>query len=266
MAYRDDLPVIAKMKASTQSTLVKLLMVSLLMAGSILITACTKQSTTPTSMVNPTGQSVSAATQGSITQDSTRQPGSLGQSSTPPIFQTTTPTLTPPVTPTEACWVIITADRAVLRTGPGRNYAIAGTATKGEKYLLLGRNHVGDWLYILFGLDKNAWLPAILGKISCNLNSLPEIPGPLTPIPPQTPTATKPTQQPYGGGLLIPPDLAGAAPVPAANPVRAELSMLMLLILGGVLVVINGRIFLPKSKAILKRSSQYILQLLTSVL
>ena len=265
MLYLNDHPIDPVMRGRPQGTKIKTLMVIILLALLILITGCTKRQPTTTSFVEPTGQTEIAHMEGSPLPETTGQPVLETQSAIPPVIYTPTSILTPPVTPTETCWVVVTADRAVLRAGPGRNYSIIGTATKGERYRLLGRNQVGDWLYILYGQDRNAWIPAILVRFSCDINSLPEIPGPLTPAPVQTPTPPKPTTEPYGGGLLIPPDLDGALPVPAPNSARIYLSILILLTLIGVSVMSNRQVFLSKTKVIAKLSARYILQLITSI-
>jgi uncharacterized protein YgiM (DUF1202 family) len=58
-----------------------------------------------------------------------------------------------------------------LRSGPGTNYAIAGSLRQGEQVTVIGRNDVGDWL-LVEGEGRAAWVFAELVSVEGDVTTL----------------------------------------------------------------------------------------------
>jgi len=87
-----------------------------------------------------------------------------------------------------------TANRkANLRSGPGTNYAVAGSAQQGQALRITGRTAAGDW----YRLDSGAWIAAFLvNGVPTGLNVV-EAPALPTPVPPPAPAVpASPTATP----------------------------------------------------------------------
>ncbi len=237
----------------------------MLILSGLIISGCSKKTAQPTPESQPGEKTIPAQPSKSPGPASSIQQTQTSEQTKSQSDLVATATLTPSVTPTIGCWVIVTADTAIIRSGPGRNYLIVDTVKKGAKFPLLGRNKVGDWLYILVGTDKNGWIPIILVNINCELTSLPDITSPSTPAPAFTQIAPTPTKKPYGGGIFIPQELDGATPVTVSVSARIVLSLIGLILLLCILLIINRRSILPKSRLVAKRSLQYIFQVVTNI-
>ncbi len=83
----------------------------------------------------------------------------------PPTVTPTPPTVTPPVsTPVtpKANYFQLTGDRVNLRAGAGTNYAVVGSAAKGETYAVVEKT--GNW-YKTYYRGKVAYVSATLGGV-----------------------------------------------------------------------------------------------------
>jgi uncharacterized protein YraI len=115
----------------------------------------------------------------------------------PPTRPTATPLATGPTANSSAN----------LRTGPGTNYAVAGSIQQGQALRIVGRNATGDWVQ----LDSGSWIAAFLvNSVPTGLNVIeaPALPTPIpvpptaTPVPAQ-PVAPPPPAAPSGEANVI---------------------------------------------------------------
>lgn len=77
---------------------------------------------------------------------------------TPTITPTPTPTSTP--TPTPLPRVSVSVDSVKLRNGPGADYVVLETASRGDSLQLRARNQDGSWLQVLSAKGNTVWVPA----------------------------------------------------------------------------------------------------------
>ncbi len=117
---------------------------------------------------------------------------------------TRTPTIAPTATPTPAPAPYFTVNTALanVRTGPGNNYPVIGTAAQGERYDIIARNPANSlraaWLQFCCVNEQSGWIYAPLLIISHDLSAIPiasAIPQPptFTPTPTRTPQPPTPT-------------------------------------------------------------------------
>ncbi len=98
-----------------------------------------------------------------------------------------------------------------VRSGPGTNYGIVGSANAGERFEVTGRNPAGDWWQVNFR-GQTGWVfsqlvtPANTGSVAVAQN-IPAPPPTPVPPPPPAPVAVQPTPEPAE---------------PTAEPVAAE--------------------------------------------
>lgn len=124
---------------------------------------------------------------------------------TPRPTNTAWPTTSPSVTPTTLGAGAIVTTTAVprpgtvtgvitstvnLRAGPGVNYPSPGRLTKGTKITVRGRDITGEWLVL--APPPTGWVKASLVDLSDEIDGLPVVDGPPTPVPTWTP-APSPT-------------------------------------------------------------------------
>jgi uncharacterized protein YraI len=117
------------------------------------------------------------------------------------VVNTPAPALTPTAaaSPTAAAAQVTTNDIVNIRTGPGTNYGLAGSAQVGETFRVTGKNATGDWWQI----DYNGQTGWIFGQLVTATGTegvavAQNIPAPPTPAPvpptntpaPQAPEAT----------------------------------------------------------------------------
>ncbi|MBN1200964.1 MAG: tetratricopeptide repeat protein, partial [Anaerolineae bacterium] len=65
-----------------------------------------------------------------------------------------------------------TGTRVNVRSGPGTNRTVLGTAKRGVDYLVTGRNRAGDWIQIIYE-GREGWIYYSLTTRVENLNALP---------------------------------------------------------------------------------------------
>lgn len=93
----------------------------------------------------------------------------------PPIPTDTPPpaptaTLTPTAAPPQ---VVINSPLVNLRTGPGVNYALLGTAERGEEFGIVGKNAAGDWWRVCCVGEQPGWVIDELVETSGAVDTVP---------------------------------------------------------------------------------------------
>ncbi len=136
---------------------------------------------------------------------------------TPTSAPTRTPTATP--TPAPAPYFTVNTALANVRTGPGNNYPVIGTAAQGERYDITARNPANSlraaWMQFCCVNEQSGWIYAPLLIISHDLSAIPiasAIPQPPTFTPTPTPTPQPPTFTPTPTRTPQPP-----TPTPTAS-------------------------------------------------
>lgn len=109
----------------------------------------------------------------------------------PPVIEIPTPE---PALPTGT---VIGNQGANIRNGPGTNFAVVGFAPQGTSMLITGRNAAGDWYVVNVPSVQGGagWISAPL-LAATNVQELPIIQSPPTPVPTPTPVAPTPTPTP----------------------------------------------------------------------
>jgi len=88
------------------------------------------------------------------------QPVTAGQPMTTADSAAPAPTATPiPATLT------ITSDLVNVRSGPGTEYDLVGTAATGETFTVLAKNAAGDWWQVCCVADQNGWVFGELASV-----------------------------------------------------------------------------------------------------
>ena len=107
------------------------------------------------------------------------------------------PTATDTPAPQQAKAVITNA-QANVRTGPGTNYALAGTLERGAEFEIVGKNPAGDWWQLCCLNGQNVWIAGFLVDTSGPVDGVAvaaDIPAPPPTVPP-APTATPAPAEP----------------------------------------------------------------------
>ena len=105
-----------------------------------------------------------------------------------------------------------------VRSGPGTNYGVVGSANAGERFEVTGRNPAGDWWQVNFR-GQTGWVfsqlvtPANTGSVAVAQN-IPAPPPTPVPPPPPAPVAVQPT--PVPAEPTAEPVAAEPTPVPTA--------------------------------------------------
>jgi uncharacterized protein YgiM (DUF1202 family) len=152
-------------------------------------------------------QATANASQGStvVVEQPTANTGQPEQPAVTEPAATNTPE--PPSDP-----VVVTNQGMNVRSGPGTNYAVIGSATTGQRFPVTGKNPQGDWWQINFN-GQAGWLfgqlvtPQNTGSVQVAAN-IPAPPPPPTPAPVQptaTPVPAQPTQPPAAPPPTQPP-------------------------------------------------------------
>ncbi len=122
------------------------------------------------------------------------------------------PTTTLTASPTPQGVVGTMKSNVNVRTGPGDNYPVIGELKKGEQQPLIGASADFKW-YVIDFRQQQGWISASLVTVFGDVNSLPVIAPPPTPIPSATPLA------PPATATLVPPSFADLVMVSATmNP------------------------------------------------
>jgi len=137
------------------------------LAATVFFELTQTQAAAPTETHTPTATYTSTAT---FTQTLTSTP-------------TPTHTFTPSITPTPEPEVVVSSERANLRTGPGENFSKITTHNKGKTLVVLGRNQDSSWLAVKYSSSKIGWIRIDLVESIQNMENLSLIESPPTPTP-----------------------------------------------------------------------------------
>lgn len=154
------------------------------------------------------------ATEGAITICTDGQTYNIGDCATLPATPVATvvqPTVVvPTATSVPTCPTVIST--ANLRAGPGTNYALVGSATRGPCLTITGRNEAGDW----FQLNNGNWIAAFLVENPPATAGIPVVASPTVVNPP--PVTSGPCDPSYPTLCIAPniPDL-NCSDVPYGN-------------------------------------------------
>ena len=130
---------------------------------------------------------------------------------------TLTPTVAPTVAPTAAPpQVVINSPLVNLRTGPGVNYALLGTAERGEEFDIVGKNAAGDWWRVCCVDEQPGWVIDELVETSGAVDTVP-VSDAVAEAPP---TATSAPAAPVAPAATTAP----AEPTPTTAPAAPSFS------------------------------------------
>ncbi len=117
------------------------------------------------------------------------------------------PTTTPTASPTPQGVVGTMKGVVNVRTGPGENYPVIGQLKRNEQQQLIGASGDFQW-YVIDFRGQQGWLASSLVTVFGDVNSLPVIAPPPTPIPSATPPATTTPLPPPPTATPAPPQFA----------------------------------------------------------
>lgn len=83
------------------------------------------------------------------------------------------PVIAVAATSTPSTPYVVASKKVNFRSGPGTNYAAAGTAAVGKQYQVTGRNKDGTWLEICCVNGKAAWVFRSLVTLNGSISSIP---------------------------------------------------------------------------------------------
>ena len=146
------------------------------------------------------------------TVSSVAQPAAAVDTATP-VPDTPTPALDAPTpapeqpaadTPTpapESAKAVITNAQANVRSGPGTNYALAGTLDRGAEFEIVGKNPAGDWFQLCCLNGQKVWIADFLVDTSGPVDAVAvasdiAAPPPAAPTSPPVPTAVPAPAEP----------------------------------------------------------------------
>lgn len=145
---------------------------------------------------------------------------------TPPALEGTLPLQTP-----DAAYILIVNIKSLnVRTGPSTQYPVIITYPEGTRLLAIGRNEDASWFVISITPNQQGWVSVPLVRYDFDRYELPVIPAP--PLQWITPT-------PYGGAILVPPELIGSQPLAPILPAKRLISLASASLLTGVLAYLE---------------------------
>lgn len=118
----------------------------------------------------------------------------------PTVAATEAPTNTPePPTATaqpEQAKAIVNSPAINVRSGPGTEYSLAGTAERGAELTIQAKNAAGDWWQVCCVNGQTVWIAAFLVDTSGPVDSVAVASNIPAPPPTATPAPVQPTQPP----------------------------------------------------------------------
>jgi hypothetical protein len=168
--------------------------------------------------------------------------GSITQSPSPTSLSSPQPGTTP--SPTEFIPIIVIQVAQVdVRSGPDPIFLLLIQVKSGLSLRAVGRNAENTHLLILLPDNRQGWIPVEAAAFDFDLALLPIAMVPPTPtftptptpqptpnVPPEKPKPTKDTE-PYGQGILAPPQITGVAPTSPGSPNRRALGVVSVILL-----------------------------------
>lgn len=179
----------------------------LLIGGGLAIRAFTGAKETPQSQVSLATQTEPPTRAPTQAQEATAAPTALRtataavilpsptkeKAQAPAASPTPKPTLTPELPRFE---VTVDTANANIRGGPGTVYLVVATRVRGTVLEATGRNQAGDWLVVRLEGEKVGWIFTNIIQYSFDIDLLPVIQAPPTPVQP----TKKPTDAKSEGG------------------------------------------------------------------
>lgn len=131
-----------------------------------------------------------------------------------------TATPEPSPTPAPKAVLFVEQEQINVRNGPGTDYGLAGSATKGQQFEIVAKNAAGDWWQICCVNGESVWVFGQLARVE-NTDSVPvagDVAEPVVVVqPPAATPAPAPQQQPTATPAPPAPTPAPAAADPCAN-------------------------------------------------
>ncbi len=148
---------------------------------------------TPTIVMTPVDPAAAATARAAAAQQAQNTGAQTGAQPQEPATATPTPE---PV-------AIVDIELMNVRGGPGTNYRVIGTASRGSRFRVIGKNPAGDWWEVDFN-GQRGWLFGELVTtqnvanvpVETNIPTPPPTPTPLPPTPTPTPAPPTPTPTP----------------------------------------------------------------------
>lgn len=128
--------------------------------------------------------------------------------------ETTTAETEPTATPLPNAQFTVTQPVVNVRSGPGTNYGLAGSADAGQSFEIQGRNAAGDWWQICCVNGQQVWVFGQLGD-AANTEQI-AVAQNIPPSPTPAPVVVAPTPVPQPTQPPAPTD--PPPPPPAADP------------------------------------------------
>lgn len=129
------------------------------------------------------------------------------------------PTLAAASTPAARARLIVDQDLINVRTGPGLNYGLGGTANKGQEFDIVAKDATGEWWQVCCVSGEPVWVYGQLARVE-NTEAVAvaqNIAAPAAPVaeaaPAPAPAPAAPEPEP-----TEPPAAEEPAPAPAADP------------------------------------------------
>lgn len=143
----------------------------------------------------------------------------LPVTATVPVTATTPVTATAPLTPTATpapkARLFVEQELINVRTGPGTEYGLGGTATKGQEFDIIAKNQAGDWWQICCVNGEPVWVLNQLARVENTTN----VPVAVNIAAPAAPVAAAPAPaQPAAPAPAEPTATPAPAAPPADNP------------------------------------------------
>lgn len=127
-------------------------------------------SPSPTAMRSPTPPSTPTV---APTPPSTATVAPTAAALTTTMPFTATPPVAAAITVTAGVTLEVRAASGNLRSGPGTEFDILATTSKGRRYAVMGRNTEGTWWQVCCVNDRPAWIADSLATISGDRNQVP---------------------------------------------------------------------------------------------
>lgn len=140
-------------------------------------TATATASPTPTAPPTPTGTAPPAATPGATTASTAEPWAALADLPSAAITVTLTPTS---ATPTPAGQVVVTAQQANLRGGPGLAFDVLATARQGDALNVYGSDAAQNWWQVCCAAGQAGWISRTIVRFEGDPQAVP-LAGPLLP-------------------------------------------------------------------------------------
>jgi hypothetical protein len=170
------------------------------------------QTTTDTAAVTGT----TTATGTTTVTDTTAVTGTTGLTGTTAVTGTASTTAPVAAAPAVTPSLKVETDIINVRSGPGTDYGLVGSANLGESFAIVGRNADGSWYQICCVNGQQGWVSADFTDEN-NEELAPLVEAPTAPQPVAAAPTTAPAAQPTAA-----PAEPAATPAPAAPPPAAD--------------------------------------------